>query len=163
MRHYQIGFGHEMIKKKKHRKAASMTVFDEMQRFLKEQEGILKADGASESKMEDLSGGKTYGITVEDDSSALLQECGDLLQFMMQETAREKARQHGDEFNPLHHDYFKHKFGSKKWADTSEHPIGRLHSLYFIHSTGCSPSVFWPHSVWRCTLKNCWFFEIVKW
>jgi len=47
---------------------------------------------------------------VEEDGAELLRECGDLLQFMMEETAKEKARDHAEDegFGPSHHDYFRH-------------------------------------------------------
>jgi len=132
VRHYQIGFGHNIINKnpnrnKKHRKAASMTVFEQMQQFLLEEENALNANKpvpASSSTAKPASGKeKKYGIQIDDDNTELLKECGELLQFMMNEAKKEEQvvdaeqprhDQLDDEeeddgsFNASHHDYYKH-------------------------------------------------------
>eukprot|EP01084_Bolivina_argentea_P207167 353525_1 len=38
VRHYQVGFRHKIINKKKNRRAASMSVFDDMHQFLSTQQ-----------------------------------------------------------------------------------------------------------------------------
>eukprot|EP01084_Bolivina_argentea_P315025 545710_1 len=106
VRHYQIGFGHNIINKNKnkskHNRASSMTVFEQMQDLINKE---------TQDKTD-----KKYGIKIDDDNTELLKECGELLEFMMTETAKEQKQDNNNDnnnrsstdFNASHHDYYKH-------------------------------------------------------
>ena len=98
-----------------------MTVFEQMQQFLLDEENNLNTNNrqsqSTSNDNDDSSKEKKYGIKIEDDSTELLKECGELLQFMMQEAKKEEAisvKDNDDDddtfssFNPSHHDYYKH-------------------------------------------------------
>lgn len=97
-----------------------MTVFEQMQHFLEQEEKNLQQNNNPQTSdtNDNASKEKKYGIKIEDDNSELLKECGELLQFMMEEAKKEEqetaTKTQNDEqhdtstFNPSHHDYYRH-------------------------------------------------------
>ena len=95
-----------------------MTVFEQMQHFLEQEEKNLQQNNPQSGNDNSNDKEKKYGIKIEDDNTELLKECGELLQFMMEEAKKEEQQtatgggQNEDHdtstFNPSHHDYYKH-------------------------------------------------------